>query len=205
MTDHMDNMWDGNSPLRPGLVVKYNGTPKSEFYSPPAPGTLITLIAEDYQMEYNQVWICRWYDEEKRIKLCPLLPSTFKRVKEPIDNRTLLVADRYCQITGQTLNNSALDEALAFLLIKLEDTVEPAAESVIEVTLLDDGDFEALKNLNFPITLRLYPGEYDTSYNGIDIKGKILNMIPGVENTYYFNDDSWYYFFPQEATFKETK
>lgn len=205
MTDDMDNMWDGDSPLRPGLVVKYNGSQKSEFYSPPVPGTLITLIAEDYQMDYNQVWICRWYDEEKRVKLCPLLPSTFKRVKEPIDNRTLLVADRYYEITGQTLNNSALDEALDFLLQKREDVVKPAATSVLEVTLLNDGDFAELGDVDFPVTLRLYPGEYKKDGNCINIKGSILNMIPAVDKTQNFTETEWYYFFPSEATYKETK
>lgn len=194
-----DNYWDGETPLRSGLVVKYAGTQNSEFYSPPAPGTLITLIAEDYQMEYNKVWICRWYDENKRIHLCPLLPATFKRAEEPLDPRTLLVADRYFEATGYVLDNRALEKAIDFLLEKREDVVKPVAEDVIEVTLLNDGDYEQLGNLSFPITLRLYPGEYKKD-NGINIKGKILNMIPGVEKSYGFHDTEWYYFFPHEAT-----
>lgn len=201
MSDHMENLWDGDSPLRPGLVVKYNGTPKSEFYSPPLPGTLITLIAEDYQMEYNQVWICRWYDEEKRIKLCPLLPSTFERVKEPIDNRTLLVADKYYEITGQTLNNVALDEALAFLLVKDKHEV---TQKGLEVTLKSDGAFFPLADVEFPVTLRLYPGEYKTTRNrtGIHIRGDILNMIPGAaKGEHSFSDEELYYFYTSEATY----
>lgn len=200
-----DNYWDGETPLRSGLVVKYTGTQDSEFYSPPAPGTLITLIAEDYQMEYNKVWICRWYDENKRIHLCPLLPSTFKRAEEPLDPRTLLVADRYFEATGYVLDNRALEKAIDFLLQKREDVVKPAAMSVLEVTLLNDADFEELSDVNFPVTLRLYPDEYKKEGNGINIKGRILNMIPGVSESCSLTETEWYYFFPHEATYKETK
>lgn len=195
-----DNYWDGETPLRSGLIVKYVGTQNSEFYSPPAPGTLITLIAEDYQMEYNKVWICRWYDENQRINLCPLLPSTFKRAEEPIDPRTLRVADAYFEQTREILNKRALEKAIDFLLEKREDVVKPAAEDIVEVTLINDGDYEQLGNLNFPVTLRLYPGEYKKD-NGINIKGKILNMIPGVENSRGFHETEWYYFFPHEAIY----
>lgn len=200
-----DDYWDGDTPLRSGLIVKYVGTQNSEFYSPPAPGTLITLIAEDYQMEYNKVWICRWYDENQRINLCPLLPSTFKRAEEPLDPRTLRVADAYFDETGYILDNRALEKSIDFLLGKREDVVKPAEIQVLEVTILNDADFEELSDLHFPVTLRLYPDEYKKEGNGINIKGSILNMIPGVNESYSLTENEWYYFFPHEATYKETK
>lgn len=196
-----DDYWDGVSPLRPGLVVKFMGAPVSDYYRVPATGTLVTLIAEDYQMEYNKVWICRWYDEEKRINLCPLLPATFKRAEEPLDPRTLRVADAYFEETGEVLNNRALEKAIDFLLQKREDVVKPTGAEVLEVTLLNDGDFAELGNVDFPVTLRLYRGEYQEEDNGINIKGSILNMIPGVNKQFGFRESDLYFFYPHEATY----
>lgn len=196
-----ENYWDGLSPLRPGLVVKFMGSAASDYYRVPETGTLVTLIAEDYQMEYNKVWICRWYDDQKRINLCPLLPATFKRAEEPLDPRTLLVADKYFEQTGDVLNNRALEKAIDFLLVKRENVVKPAEIEALEVTLLNDSDYEQLGDLDFPLTLRLYPGEYKKEDNGINIKGSILNMIPGVDKTCNFIETEWYFFFPHEATY----
>ena len=77
--------------------------------------------------------------------------------------------------------------------------------SVLEVTLLNDADFEELSDVNFPVTLRLYPDEYKKEGNGINIKGRILNMIPGVSESCSLTETEWYYSFPHEATYKETK
>ena len=110
------NHWDGVKPLLPGVVVKYAGSKSSDYYQLPEPGTLLTLIAEDIQMGFNPVWICRWYDEAGRVNLIPLLKNVLAPVEEPIDPRTQEVADRYYQWTGKDLDLKFLQKSLDSLL-----------------------------------------------------------------------------------------
>lgn len=203
------NNWDGVKPLVPGTVVKYAGSKSSEFYVLPEPGTLLTLIAEDIQMGFNPVWICRWYDEAGRVNLIPLLKNVLAPVEDPIDPRTQEVADRYYQWTGKELDLKFLQKSLDCLLNPVQDEPVPdekPATEFSEVTFLTDGGCAALSNVRFPVTLRLTDEEHKLypELDGITIIGKILNLIPGIDKHHKFDDDKFYLFYiNEEITYKE--
>lgn len=203
------NHWDGVKPLVPGVVVKYAGSKSSDFYLLPEPGTLLTLIAEDIQMGFNPVWICRWYDEAGRVNLIPLLKNVLAPVEEPIDPRTQEVADRYYQWTGKDLDLKFLQKSLDSLLNPVQNEPVPdekPASKFSEVTFLTDGGSAALSNVRFPVTLRLTDEEHKLypELDGITILGGILNMLPGIDKDHKFDDDKFYLFYiNEEITYKE--
>ena len=203
------NHWDGVKPLVPGVVVKYAGSKTSDFYLLPEPGTLLTLIAEDIQMGYNPVWICRWYDDAGRVNLIPLLKNVLAPVEEPIDPRTQEVADRYYQWTGKDLDLKFLQKSLDSLLNPVQDkpVLETQRESgFTEFTLLTYGGCTALSDVRFPVTVRLAESEYKLypDLEGVSIVGEILNMIPGVDKNNQCDDDKFYLFYVNEdITYKE--
>lgn len=197
------NHWDGVKPLVPGTVVKYTGSKSSDFYLLPDKGTLLTLIAEDIQMGFNPVWICRWYDDAGRVNLVPLLAKVFARAVEPIDPRTLKVADNYYELTGLNLDLNCLQKSIDFLLPPVDN--EPVLDTkvkleFIEVTLLTHGGCAVLSDVCFPVTLRLTESEYKLypELEGITILGEILNMIPGVDKIHQCDDDKFYLFYIDE-------
>lgn len=200
--------WDGEATLRVGHVVRYGGTPDSSFYALPEYGQKLTLIARDKQMFHNDVWICRWYDSDGRINLVPLLPHVLLPFEEPIDPRAQEVADRYYQWTGVDLDVRALQKSLASLLQPEHNVVAPKEKSeYLEVTFLGDGDFGALENVKFPITLRLSKTDYrvlNIPHPAIEISGQILNFIPGVKSNTSFGDTEYYVFYKdEEVLYKE--
>ncbi len=204
-----DDYWDGVTPLRAGLIVKYNGSKESAYYKLPDPGTLLTVLAEDVQMERTPVWICRWYDDIGRVNLIPLIENVLGKAKQNVDPRVQQVADNYYQSTGLTLEVEILKESLDFLLSPGE-TIPVINETedfrFTEIKFHTSGGHVTLENVRFPVTMRLSRDEYKLypELNGITIIGSILNMIPGADKDLKFSENNFYLFYlNEEVTYKE--
>lgn len=174
----MKEYWSGEKGLlKPGMLLRVKNMLITQDYIMPNPGALVEFLTARDQPGVGEMWIVTWISLDGKLRVAPIDPKHLESPYASIDSRIIDLARVYKARTGVELDVEILNQCIDFLPEKVHNAQQE--DSGLEVILLNDGMFSGLASVDFPITLRLLPGEYVLDDTTIAISSKILELIPG--------------------------